>query len=104
MRIPLAASVGDEKIANHSLAAFVYKKRIAENASAIEGRVARKNLGIDVAQNHVGGAAVIPGEQAGPEVDPLVEQRAQVRRGEMPEIENLHSRLLQGYSCHCVLP
>ena len=64
VRIRQAAAVGDKKISNHALAAFVNKKRIAEDSSAIDGRVARQDLGVHVAKNHVGGAAVVPGKQA----------------------------------------
>src|SRR5580658_3609692 len=86
-----APAVRNKKISNNTLAAFVNKERIAENSSAIDGRITRQNLGVDVAQNHVGGSAVIPGEQARPYADLVLQQGTQVDGGKMPEIENLHA-------------
>ena len=57
------AAVSDEQVANHALAAFIDEKRIAEDASTVDGGVAGQNLGIDVAQDHFRRPAVIPREQ-----------------------------------------
>src|SRR5580700_6602263 len=50
-----APAIGDEKIADHSLAAFVNKKTVAEDAPAIDGGISRQDFRIDIPQNHLRG-------------------------------------------------
>src|ERR1700722_1085450 len=88
-RIGKAAAVRDKEIADHSLAAFIDEKRIAEDFPAVNGGIAGKDFRIDVAQNHLRRAAVVPGEQARPYLRFLFQKRTQIRRGKMPEVENL---------------
>src|ERR1700756_3753152 len=78
---PLA--LGHEEVADDPLAAFIYEKGIANDASAIDGRVSWQDLGVHITQDHVGGAVVVPREQTRPEARLFVEQRAQIDRGEM---------------------
>src|SRR5258708_7488573 len=47
-----AAAIGHIEVANHSLAAFIDKKRIPRDSSALHCRVARENFAINVAQDH----------------------------------------------------
>ena len=82
-------AVGDVEVANHSLTAFVDEERIAEDASAIDGSVARQNLRIDVAQNHLGRTGIVPGKQARPDLRLVFEQGTQIHGRKVPEVENL---------------
>src|SRR5271165_1524397 len=92
MGIRQASAVSDKEISDYALAAFVNEKCVAEDSSAIDGRVAGQNLGVHVAENHVGGPAVVPGKQPRPHADLVLQQRTQVDGRKMPEIENFHPR------------
>ena len=59
-------AVADVEIADHAFAAFIDEERIAEDAAAIDGGIARKYFGVDITQNHVGGAVIIPAQQLRP--------------------------------------
>src|ERR1700728_50438 len=89
-RIWQTAAVGHEQIADHALAAFIYKKRVAEDAAAFDGGIAGKNFRIHITQNHLRRPAVVPRKQAGPDPALIVEQGAQINGGKMSEVENLH--------------
>ena len=90
----VAATRRDKQVAHHPFAAFVDEERIANNAASLHRGVARQDLRIHVAQDHFRRAAIIPTQQAAPCLNFFVEQRAQVGRREMPEIENLHGSYL----------
>src|ERR1700751_1041420 len=90
-RVGQTVAIGDVKVANHALAALVNEKGITEDASALDGRITGQNLGVNVAKNHFRGAGVVPRELARPELRLVVEQRAQVHRGKMPEVENFQN-------------
>src|SRR6266852_5607805 len=88
----------DEQIADYSLTALIHKKRIADYATILNRGVPGKNLGIDVAQDHVRGAAIVPRHPLCPDFGLAVQQRTQVSRCVMPEVENLHG--FQGTAPH----
>src|SRR5579862_652561 len=75
--------VADKQIANHSLVLLVDKKRVAEDAAALDGSVAWENLCIHVAQDHLGGSCVVPRQQAPPHGDLIVQQRTKIGGGEV---------------------
>ena len=60
VRVRQPASVGHEKIANHSFAALVDEKRIAADVAAFNGRVAGKNLRVGIAQDHIRQGTIVP--------------------------------------------
>src|ERR1017187_219490 len=85
-------SIADKKIADHSLALLVNKKRIPEDASPLDGGIAGKNLRIHVTQDHLGGSRVVPGQDPSPHGNLIFQQRSKVGGREMSEIENFHSK------------
>src|ERR1700690_852787 len=97
VRIGEAAAVGHEQVSNHALAAFVDKKRVANDSAAIDGSGSRQDFRIHVAQDHVSRTAVVPGEQARPLPDLVLQQWTQIDRGEMSEVENLHLEAPGGF-------
>ncbi len=90
VRIGQTSPIGHEQVANYTLAAFVNEECVADDAAALDGGITRQNLGIHVAQDHLGRTAVVPGEQARPFPDLVLEQWTQIDRGKVSEIENLH--------------
>src|ERR1035441_1336701 len=48
----------NEKVADDALALLVNKKGVAEDAAALDGGVAGKDFGVQVAQDHLGGSRV----------------------------------------------
>src|SRR5580704_13110142 len=99
-RVRKPPAVRHKKITNHSLAAFVDKKAVAENAAAVDGSIPWKNFRINVAQDHLCGAAVVPGKQTSPHSRFIIEQGTQVHRRKMPKVENLQG-LLQSWPQYC---
>ena len=69
---------------------FVDKEGISKNLPAFDGCISRQDFRINVAQNHVGGTRVVPGEQARPDLGFIVQQWAQIDGRKVPEVENLH--------------
>ena len=87
-----ARSIADEEVSDDALALLVDKEGVAEDAAALDGGVAGKNLGVHVAEDHLGGSGVVPGEQAPPHGDLIFQQRTKVGGREVSEIENFHIR------------
>src|SRR5450759_938891 len=83
----VADRFANKQVADHSLALLVDKEGVAEDAAALDGGVAGENLGIHVAQDHLGGGSVIPREQASPHGDLVFQQRPKVSGREVSEIE-----------------
>ena len=42
-----------EQIANHTFGAFIDEEGVADDVAALDGGIAGKDFGIDVAENHV---------------------------------------------------
>src|SRR5579863_4113367 len=59
-RVGEPAAVGHIEIADHSLAAFVDKKRVTEDAAAVDRGVSRQDLGVNIAQDHLCRAGIVP--------------------------------------------
>ena len=91
-------------IADDRLVAFVDAEGEAADATAVERDKAGQDAGVEVLQEEFGGAAVVPAEPPLPDVGLGLEQRPQLTRGEVPEVENLElgcdwhrSRLAEGF-------
>ncbi len=78
------------QIADYTFVPLIHKKRIAVQLSALDGRIARQNARIHIAENHVRRRAVIPSQFIRPHFRLLLQQRSQVSRGEVPEIDDFH--------------
>jgi hypothetical protein len=83
VRLGKALAIGDKQISNHPLAAFIHKKGVAKNAAAIHGGVTRQDLRIEIAEDHVRRTAIVPREQARPDLGFVVQQGAHINRGKM---------------------
>src|SRR5438128_11901087 len=59
----IATFMIDEQIPDYALISFVDEKRIPEQASTLQRGVARQDLRVNIAQDHIGRPCVIPGEQ-----------------------------------------
>src|SRR6516225_8459937 len=70
----------NEKVADDSLAAFIYEEGIPNDAATFDGRVPRQDLRIYVAKDHLRRTTVVPGQQTSPACDFLVKQGTQIRR------------------------
>ena len=96
LALDLMAAVGDEvgsfdeEVSDDALVAFVDEIAVAAQASALDGGKAGEDAGVGVTEHHLGRGAVIPVERASPERDLFIDEGAEVGRGEMTEVENLH--------------
>src|SRR5262249_31363162 len=81
----------DEKNPKHAPFFFLNQKHKTQNTPPRYRRVTRQELRVHVAKDHLCRAAVIPAERARPQLDFVFQQRTQVCRRKMPEIENLHT-------------
>src|SRR5262249_45714717 len=80
----------DKQIPDHALVVFIYKERVTEYPPTRYRRVSRQKFRIHVTQNHLRRAAVVPAQLVGPQLDFIVQQRTQIRRRKVSEVENLH--------------
>src|SRR3954451_7660162 len=78
----------DEQVADHALAALVDEEAESLYAPALDGGIAGQDLGVHVAQHHLGRAGVVPTERTHPLRRLLIKERPQVSRRKMPEIED----------------
>ena len=78
-----------EGIAHYRFLGFVDTEGEAADASAIERDEAGQNAGVEILQKKLGGALVVPAEPLLPQARLGFEQRAQLARGEMTEVEDL---------------
>ena len=85
-----SASIAHKQVADHALALLVNEKRVAEHAAALNGRIARQNLRVQISHNHLGRTGVVPGEQPRPHPDLILQQRPKVSRRKVSEIEDFH--------------
>src|SRR5579872_4237387 len=91
-RVRDTPTIGHEQITDYSLAAFINKKAVAEDATTFDRCVSGKNFRVDIAQDHLCRAVVIPRKETCPGSSLIVEQGTQIARGKMPEVENLQER------------
>ena len=88
-----------EGVADDGLLAFVDAEGEAADASAVERDKAGQDAGVEILQEQLGGALVVPAQALLPEARLGFEQRAQLTRGEMAEIQDLEL----GRDCHTLL-
>jgi hypothetical protein len=72
------AGIFDVQIADNPLRAFIDKKAVAMDATALDGAEAWKDARVGVAKNHVRGCAVVPVERAPPNGNFLLNDGAEV--------------------------
>src|SRR5579862_1595410 len=82
-----AAAVRNVEVSDDSLVALIDKERIAENASAVDRRISWQNFRVNVAENHLRGARIVPREQALPKLGLVLQQRTQINGRKVPEVE-----------------
>src|SRR5258708_103456 len=85
-----------EGVAYYGFLAFIDAEGEAADASAVERDEAGQNAGVEVLQEELGGALVVPAQALLPETRLGFEQRAQLPRGKMAEVQNLEL----GRDCH----
>ena len=68
---------------------FVDAEGETDDASAVEGDETGEDAGVEVLQEEVGGGAVVPVEALVPEGGLSLEERAELTRGEVAEVEDL---------------
>src|SRR5438876_530100 len=78
-----------EGIAYDGFLAFVDTEGKAADAPAVERDKAGQDAGVKVLEKKLGGALVIPAQALLPEARLGFEQRAQLTRGKMAEVQNL---------------
>src|SRR6185437_597458 len=81
---------GGEHVADHTLAAFIHKEGIADHPPSIGSGVTRQNFGIEITQDHLGTALIIPVHAFRPKARLFHQQRTQFVRAEMSEIDDFH--------------
>ena len=79
-----ADGVVSVKIADHALAAFIDKERVAANVAIFHGSISGQDFGIDIAENHLGGGPIVPGHHLRPQKGFALQQWTQVVGAEMP--------------------
>ena len=78
-----------EGVAYDGFLAFVDTEGEAADASAVERDKAGQDTGVKVLQKKLGGALVVPAQALFPEARLGFEQRAQLTRGEVAEVQYL---------------
>src|SRR4051812_44509739 len=91
-----ARAMVDEQIADHALAALVDEEAESLYSPVHHGGIAGQDLGVHVAQHHLSRARVVPTERAHPLGRLRIEERPQVSRREMPEVEDFQFRVPGG--------
>jgi len=79
---------GGEGVADHGLLALVDAEGEAADASALEGDEAGEDAGVEILKEEFGGALIVPTEALLPEARLGFEQRAQLARGKMTQVED----------------
>ena len=84
---PLAAE--GEDVADDGLGFFVDAEGIAGDLSGLDGRVTGEHVAVKVLHEELGAGAIVPVEALAPDFGLGIEHRAEQRRREVPEVENL---------------
>src|SRR5262249_51659502 len=87
------------KITHHPFASFIDKEGVSANPSVFDSGIAGKNLGIDVAEDHLCGGVVVPRHEPVPHPGFVLQQRPQMLRAEVPQIQDLYSGRLRHPVC-----
>ena len=77
-----------EGVADYGFLAFVDAEGEAADAAAVEGDESGKDARVEVLEEELGGALIVPAEALLPEARLGFEQRAQLTRGKMTQVEN----------------
>ena len=92
-----AGSLGDgEGVADDGFLAFVDAEGEAADAAAVERDEAGKDAGVEILEEELGGALVVPAQALLPDARLGFEQGAQLARGEVAQVEDLEL----GGDCH----
>ena len=81
-------AVGGKSVADYGFLAFVDAEGEAADAAAVEGDKAGEDAGVEILEEEFGGALVVPAEALLPEARLCFEQRAQLTRGKMTQVED----------------
>ena len=68
---------------------FVDAKRKATNSTSIESNKAGQNAGVEILKQEFGGTLIVPSETLVPDARFGLQQRAQLTRGEVAQVEDL---------------
>src|SRR6185437_7154461 len=79
------------EVPNHPFASFINKEGVAAHTSIFHCGISWQDLGINVAENHLGRRTIVPRHAICPELRFMIEKWPQVRAAEMPEIEDFHA-------------
>ena len=77
-----------EGVADYGFLAFVDAEGEAADAAAVEGDESGEDARVEVLEEELGGALIVPAETLLPETRLGFEQRAQLTRGKMTQVEN----------------
>ncbi len=83
-----AMAGGDEEVSDDCFRAFIDEEGIAADAAAVERDEAGEDAGVKVLKQQIGRAAIVPAEALEPDVSLFIEQRPELARGEVAEIQN----------------
>jgi hypothetical protein len=81
-------------VADDGLVALVDAEGEAADAAVVEGDEAGEDAGVEVLEKELGGALVVPAEALLPDAGFGFEERAQLERGEVTEVNNFE------FSCY----
>ena len=82
-------AAGGVGVADDGLVAFVDAEGETADAAAIEGDEAGEDTGVQILQEELGGAAIVPAETVLPDGGLGLEQGAELTRREVAEVEDL---------------
>ncbi len=85
----VAGGAVGEGVADDGLGTLVDAEGEAADAAVIESDEAGEDLGLEVLEEELGGAAVVPAQMVTPELCLLLEERAELACIEMTNVENL---------------
>ncbi len=81
-------AVGGEGVSDDGFLAFVDAEGEAADAAAFEGDKAGEDAGVEILEEELGGALIVPAKALLPEARLGFEQRAQLTRGKMTQVED----------------
>jgi hypothetical protein len=86
----VCAAAGDgEGVADDRLIVLVDTEDVSGDAAIFDGDVAGEDAGVEVLEEQIGGAAVVPAQALVPELDFRIEDRADRVRRKMAKVEDL---------------
>ena len=79
-------------VPNHRLGSLANAERIPHNVPRLQRNKARKNAAVQVLEQHVRGAAIVPVQPPLPALSLVAQQWPQLRRGEVAKVQDLELR------------